>query len=122
RATEKYYGEQKPGRPVVYLTDYPAGAFVTATGVKNSALDFRTCIYKSRDDIHFARPLGCFEWQNVYVYDFAQGKFSTEWSGFPAAPPPPLRPERLPLIVLAALFAALIAVALLAARRARVRF
>jgi len=117
RASEKYYGEEKPKTPVVYLTDYPAGAFITATGVKNTALNFRSCIYKSRDvpkrtrrdDVHFARPLGCFEWQNVYVYDFDQQRFRTEWSGFPVGEEPLARPDRLPLILLAAFLIALIA-------------
>ena len=84
--TQKFYGAQKPRRPVLYMTDYPAGAFVTGTGVKNVALEFKTCIYKAsdvpaetrRDDIHFAQPLACFDWQNVYVYDFAKASFQTD--------------------------------------------
>jgi hypothetical protein len=81
--THKYYGAEKPKIPVVYMTDHPAGAFVTGTGVKNAALEFNTCIYKAadvprqtrRDNINFAKPIACFPWQNVYVYDFATGKF-----------------------------------------------
>jgi hypothetical protein len=71
---------------VVYLTDHPAGAFVTGTGVKNASLEFKTCIYKAsdvprktrRDDISFAKPITCFEWQDVYVYDFDKGRFQTD--------------------------------------------
>ena len=85
--TQKYYGAQKPALPVVYMTDYPAGAFVTGAGVKNTSLQFKTCIYKAsevpartvRDDLNFARPIHCFEWQSVYVYDFETGKFQTKW-------------------------------------------
>jgi len=84
--TQKFYGSEKPKFPVVYMTDHPSGAFVTGTGVKNAALEFRTCIYKAtdipaetrRDDIHFANPLACFDWQNVYVYDFAKATFQTD--------------------------------------------
>ncbi|MGE5818570.1 MAG: hypothetical protein ACM37Z_11140 [Deltaproteobacteria bacterium] len=84
--TQKYYGADKPKIPVVYMVDYPAGAFVTGTGVKNVALEFKTCIFKERDvpaqtrrdNIAFAKPITCFEWQNVYVYDFATGRFQTD--------------------------------------------
>jgi len=118
RRSEKYFGEEKPKTPAVYATDYPAGAFITASGVKNTALSFKTCIYKAidvprrtrRDAVDFAAPLSCFEWQNVYVYDFNQERFRTEWSGFPSAEPPLARPDRLPLILLAALLAAVITV------------
>lgn len=83
--THKYYGADKPTKPVLYMTDNPAGAFVTGTGVKNAALQFNTCIFKAsdvpaqtrRDDIHFAEPITCFEWQNVYVYDFTTAAFHT---------------------------------------------
>ncbi|MGE5306873.1 MAG: hypothetical protein ACM3TN_26505 [Alphaproteobacteria bacterium] len=84
--TEKYYGVEKPKLPVVYMSDYPAGAFVSETGVKNVALEFKTCIYKAsdvpiesrRDNIAFAEPITCFKWQNVYVYDFAAKRFRTD--------------------------------------------
>jgi hypothetical protein len=89
---QKYYGAEKPKTPIVYMTDYPAGAFVAATGVKNTALRFNTCIFKTRDvplqtrrdDTNFAKPIACFPWENVYVYDYAQGKFTTDWVDFPA--------------------------------------
>ncbi|HEY7319485.1 MAG TPA: hypothetical protein VIE89_18115 [Candidatus Binatia bacterium] len=87
----KYYGIEKPKIPVVYMADYPAGAFVTGTAVKNAALEFKTCIYKAsevpteirRDDINFAKPLNCFNWQSVYVYDFDKGKFEANWTDVP---------------------------------------
>ena len=61
---------EKPKIPVLYVADYPSGAFVTGTGVKNAALTFNSCIYKAsdvplrtrRENIHFARPITCFEW------------------------------------------------------------
>jgi hypothetical protein len=84
--TQKYYGAERPKVPIVYMTDYPAGAFVSETGVRNVALEFKTCIYKAsdvpaetrRDNIAFARPITCFQWQNVYVYDFETGTFQSD--------------------------------------------
>jgi hypothetical protein len=94
--TQKYYGDEKPHVPVVYLTDHPAGAFVTKTGVKNAALAFNTCIYKAsdvpkkarRDDVKFAKPITCFNWQSVYVYDFAKGIFQNSWKDVPTSEKP----------------------------------
>lgn len=89
--TQKYYGAEKPPSPIVYLTDYPAGAFVTKTGVKNAALEFKTCIYRAnevptetrREDVNFAKPINCFHWQNIYVYDFATGRFDGRSASLP---------------------------------------
>ena len=91
RRTQKFYGMQKPKKPVVYMTDYPAGAFITGTGVKNVALEFKTCIYKAIDvprathrlDISFGEPLTCFDWQNVYIYDFDKATFQTSLAAAP---------------------------------------
>ncbi len=77
--TEKFYGGAKPPWPVLYMSDYPAGAFIAQSAVRNVALEFKSCIYKAsavpavsrRDDIDFAKPIHCFEWQNIYIYDFA---------------------------------------------------
>ena len=82
------------------MTDYPAGAFVTGNGVKTTALQFKTCIYKAsevpaktvRDNVNFATPIHCFEWQNIYVFDFAKGVFETklpEQEGVPEVAPQP---------------------------------
>ena len=111
----KYYGAEKPTMPVVYMADYPAGAFVTGTGVKNSALEFKTCIYKAknvpaetrRDDINFAKPLTCFEWQNVYVYDFDKQRFEANWADVPRREEPFVRVKAYLFVILATLFIAL---------------
>jgi hypothetical protein len=111
----KYYGAEKPKIPVVYMADYPAGAFVRATAVKNAALEFKTCIYKSsevptktrRDDINFAKPLTCFEWQNVYVYDFEKRRFEANWADVPKPEEPYLRVQVYVLVILVTLFIAL---------------
>ena len=113
--TQKYYGAEKPKIPIVYMTDYPAGAFVTGTGVKNAALEFKTCIYKAsdvpsetrRDDVNFAKPITCFEWQNVYIYDFDKGQFQTRLADFPMQEEPHVREDMYPLVIFAILFTAL---------------
>jgi hypothetical protein len=114
-ANHKYYGAEKPKIPVVYLADYPAGAFVTGTGVKNVALEFNTCIYKAsdvpaeirRDEIDFAKPINCFEWQNVYVYDFAKGRFQTDLAYAPKWGEPYTRVKVYLLVIFVTLFIAL---------------
>jgi hypothetical protein len=115
--TQKFYGAEKPRTPVLYVTDHPAGAFVTGIGVKNVALEFKTCIFKAsevpararREDIHFAKPLGCLEWQNVYVYDFGKGTFQTDLAYVPKWEEPR---DRVNVYLPAILAALLIALAL----------
>jgi hypothetical protein len=114
--TQKYYGAEKPRIPLVYMADYPSGAFVTETRVKNTALEFNTCIFKAsdvplqtrRDDIEFARPITCFEWQNVYVYDFDQGRFQTSWVDVPWRERPSMGTKTDVLVTFVTLFLALV--------------
>ena len=97
------------------MADYPAGAFVIGTGVKNAALEFNTCIYRAsdvpaetrRDDINFAKPITCFEWQNVYVYDFDKGTFQANWADVPRREEPYMRVKVYLLVILVTLFIAL---------------
>jgi len=113
--TQKYYGAEKPKTPVLYMADYPAGAFVTGTGVRNVALEFNTCIYRARDvpadtrrdDINFAKPITCFEWQNVYVYDFDKGVFQTDLAHVPRWAEPDMRLNAYLLAIFVILFIAL---------------
>jgi len=126
--TQKFYGTQKPRRPVVYMADHPSGAFVSAIGMKNVALEFNTCIYKAsevpeetrREDINFATPLTCFGWQNVYVYDFDRGRFQTDIADLPRWEEPSARleerqetPARIDLYLMVILVTLFIAIALL---------
>lgn len=126
--TQKFYGTQKPRRPVVYMADHPSGAFVSGIGMKNVALEFNTCIYKAsevpeetrREDINFATPLTCFGWQNVYVYDFDRGKFQTDIADVPRWEEPFARlekrqetPARIDLYLMVILVTLFIALALL---------
>jgi len=113
--TQKFYGTQKPKMPVVYLTDYPAGAFVTGRGVRNVALEFNTCIYKAsdvplqtrRNDINFAKPISCFDWQNVYVYDFAKASFHSNLADVPRWEEPTARVDIYLLVIIITLLLAL---------------
>jgi hypothetical protein len=113
--THKYYGAEKPKIPVVYMTDHPAAAFVTGIGVKNAALEFKTCIYKARDvprqtrrdHIGFAKAITCFEWQNVYVYDFDKGSFQANWADVPGPEEPYMRVNVYLLVIFVTLFIAI---------------
>ena len=123
--TQKYYGAEKPTIPVVYVADYPAGAFVTGTDVRNVALEFNTCIFKAhevpaetrRDDLDFAKPLTCFEWQNVYVYDFEQGIFRTNLADVPKREEPAARVHAYAVVMLVLLFVAFALVVFLGVRK-----
>lgn len=119
--THKFFGAEKPNKPVVYLTDYPSGAFIGGTSVKNTALQFNTCIFKAqdvptetrRDETNFAKPINCFQWQNIYVYDFDKATFRTDIAAIPTWDEPAKPAERYPFAILVFLFlvAALIGVA-----------
>lgn len=114
--TQKYYGAEKPTHPVVYMTDYPSGAFVSETGTRNAALEFKTCIYKAsdvpaetrRDRIHFAKPITCLEWQNVYVYDFRKERFQTDLAAVPRWEEPYVRVNVHVLVILLMLVVVLV--------------
>src|SRR5437660_1403136 len=113
--TTSVYAARKPESPVVYMADYPTGAFVTGNRVKNAALEFKTCIYKAsdvpaetrRDDIDFAKPITCFEWQSVYVYDFDKGAFQANWADVPRPEEPYMRVKVYLLVIFITLFIAL---------------
>jgi hypothetical protein len=117
--TQKFYGTERPETPIVYMADYPAGAFVTGTGVRNVALEFNTCIFKAsdvprdtrRENVKFARAITCFEWQNIYVYDFASGRFRTELAPLPGWKAPAGRVRLHLLLLFTALLVALALVA-----------
>ncbi len=113
--TQKFYGAQKPTSPVVYMADHPSGAFVGGVDVKNVALEFNTCIYRAsdvpietrRDNVKFAKPINCFEWQNIYVYDFDNGRFETSLANVPRFEEPAMLVNLYLLVIFATLFVAL---------------
>src|SRR5439155_11991670 len=75
----------------------------------------KTCIYKAsdvpaetrRDDIDFAKPITCFEWQSVYVYDFDKGAFQANWADVPRPEEPYMRVKVYLLVIFITLFIAL---------------
>ena len=111
----KFYGVEKPKIPIVYMADYPAGAFVGGISVKNAALEFKTCIYKAsdvptearRDEINFAQPLNCFEWESAYVYDFDRRRFEANWTDLPKPEEPYVSVKVYLLVIFTILFIAL---------------
>jgi len=44
----------------------------------------------SRNNLEFGKPISCFDWQNVYVYDFAKARFETDLAALPAWEEPPV--------------------------------
>ena len=83
--TQKIYGFSKPTYPVVYMVDHPGTAFYMDDKAKNISLKFRTCIYKASDvprkvasdNINFATPISCFEWDSSFVYDHSAQEFKS---------------------------------------------
>jgi hypothetical protein len=83
RKTEKYYGEEKPKHPALYVRDTPTGAFLGESSAINVAMEFKMCIYKTEDipkettedNINFAIAIKCFEWQNIYIYNYSKKTF-----------------------------------------------
>lgn len=90
--TEKYYGEQKPKNPELYIVDHPGQAFYLYELAHNISLKFRTCIYKtgevpinaSHENINFAEPISCFEWGSSFVFDHSADEFKSSSDIAPA--------------------------------------
>lgn len=99
RKTEKFYGEEKPHIPILYITDLPDRAFLSDQGARNVSLEFKTCLYRTKevplstkqDDLNFATPVQCFEWQSFYIYNFDLAVFESksEIDPFCKQEPPP---------------------------------
>lgn len=87
KKTEIFYGVEKPSRPQLYLSDITSTAFMGETFIKNTSLQFKTCIYKTKDvplettedNINFATPIKCFEWQNIYIYNYDKKDFEMKF-------------------------------------------
>ena len=84
--TEAYFVNEKPTRPELYVRDFPGVAFVGPFGPKNISYEFRTCLYKTSevpqetraDDLNFADPIHCFEWQSSFIYNHQTKKYETK--------------------------------------------
>lgn len=83
RATEFYYGKKKPRVPELYIVDHPGQAYYLNGIAHNISLQFRTCIYKTKDvpknvmhdNINFAEPISCYEWGSSFVYNHMTNEF-----------------------------------------------
>lgn len=91
KKTEKYYGEEKPDYPLLYLKDATTSAFDMETWAVNTSLEFKICIYKTKDiplettedNINFAAPIKCFDWQNIYIYNHETREFEMKFERDP---------------------------------------
>lgn len=81
--TEVFYGQRKPKIPRVYIVDHPGQAFYLNNWAHSISLQFRTCIYRTKDvpksvdhdNIDFAEPIHCYEWNSSFVYNHFIGEF-----------------------------------------------
>lgn len=86
----KEYGEEKPLYPLLGMVDSPDRAFVRKWGngrvlSYNTALEFRTCLYRTEDvprDMDpkgkiTALPLRCVNWENKHIYDTETGRIES---------------------------------------------
>jgi len=84
--TEKYYGEQDPTYPRVYVKDIPGSAFFVDDIAKNTSLEFKICLYRANDiptetvenNIDFAVPIFCFSWTSSHIYNHNKNIFETK--------------------------------------------
>ncbi|MDB5037530.1 MAG: hypothetical protein JWQ35_1058 [Bacteriovoracaceae bacterium] len=90
RTTQKFFGEEKPIDPSLYVSDLTGSAYYVANGFYrgtafNNSYQLKMCIFKTKEiplatvsnDIYFAAPIKCFDWQNSLVYNYASSKFET---------------------------------------------
>lgn len=83
KETQHYYGKERPSQPALYVRDLPGTAFEMDGDAKNISLQFKVCIYKTEDvplhvnaeDLNFAKPLACLNWNSSWIYNHEQGKF-----------------------------------------------
>lgn len=83
--TEKYYGEETPVRPRLYVKDIPGSSFFIDSVAKNTSLEFKICLYKSKNipaettenNLDFAAPIYCFYWTSSHIYSHEKNIFET---------------------------------------------
>lgn len=86
KATEQYYGRQKPSAPRLYYKDTPGTAFMMGGAAKNISWEFKLCLYKSQDipmqtkdnNLDFAVPIFCFYWSSSHIYNHEKNIFNTK--------------------------------------------
>jgi hypothetical protein len=81
---EVFYYKEQPKTPYLYTDGHPGTAFYQNRMAKNVSLEFKTCLYKTKDiplrgsakDLNFAKPIQCFNWSSSFIYDFSTKEFS----------------------------------------------
>lgn len=85
---EVFYGQERPSIPELFTTDLPGTASILSEDdlATNISLQFRVCLFKTRDipfevspnQLHFAEPLHCFDWASSYIYNDERQKFESQ--------------------------------------------
>lgn len=86
KKTEKLYGRELPKSPTLYVSDLPGSAFIDSGFAKNISLQFKTCIYKTRDiplilnpeDVNFKEAISCLNWSSSFIYNHDSAKYETK--------------------------------------------
>ncbi|OGN08426.1 MAG: hypothetical protein A3J46_05840 [Candidatus Yanofskybacteria bacterium RIFCSPHIGHO2_02_FULL_41_11] len=91
--TEKYFGQEIPEEPKLYIRDRPGTAFYARDKAINVSLYFRLCLYKAKDvpvepGIINTKPIHCFRWESSFVYDHEAGKFEYPYEIAPVCKSP----------------------------------
>lgn len=91
--TATYYFKAPPPHPSIFLTDLPGGASYyksQTSGIesaKNSSLEFKACLYRTKDipevsdpkgsNFESAEPLICENWEHKFVFDRTSKTFKS---------------------------------------------
>ncbi len=81
---EVLFKDEKPKKPYLYVMDHPGTAFFQDRWAKNISLEFKVCLYKTKDipvtaapnDLNFAKAVQCFDWNSSFIYDHFKSTFS----------------------------------------------
>ncbi len=82
---EKFFYQQMPDRPILYVTDIPGTAWFNHGEAKNISFQFQMCIFRESDVPVSTSPDGlkpenallCGNWASSYIFDFKKEKFQS---------------------------------------------
>jgi hypothetical protein len=84
---EHYLLHARALHPEIYVSDLPGMAFASPefNEAKNISLKIKSCLYKTEDlplevqpdEINFAKPISCFDWQSSHIYNHQKGKYES---------------------------------------------
>ena len=96
-----YYGQRKPLYPQIprlYIQDQPSASALQHDGkARNYSLQFRTCLYKTKEvpeladpkNTGFADPVVCFNWDHNFVFNHKAKTFEARKEISPICTKPP---------------------------------